>query len=102
MGALRGCVRTSEACGVQERLKECEELLAQDYFLQNVKATFLEKARGAIFEVFCRIHQCVDLSALARQMGMPREEAEVRPPCCLCSCEAALHFVTSGLCKFFC
>jgi translation initiation factor 3 subunit E len=62
---------------LQERLKECQEVLAQDYFLQSIKDTFIDKARMAIFEVFCRIHQCIDLSALAKQMGMSREEAEV-------------------------
>ena len=30
----------------------------------------------AVFEVYCRIHQCINLSALAAQMGMERDEAE--------------------------
>jgi translation initiation factor 3 subunit E len=61
---------------LQARLKDCDALLANDYFLQNVKETFMEKARLAIFEVYCRIHQCINLSALAGQMGMGRDEAE--------------------------
>jgi translation initiation factor 3 subunit E len=60
----------------QAKLKDCEPLLTNDFFLQNVKSTFLEKARLAMFEVYCRIHQCINLTALAKQMGMERDDAE--------------------------
>jgi hypothetical protein len=76
--------KTMESKCLQERLKQCQGVLAHDYFLQTVKETFIEKARMAIFEVFCRIHQCIDLSALAKQMGIPREESEV--------CESRISF----------
>jgi translation initiation factor 3 subunit E len=62
---------------VQERLRQCDVLLSNDYFLHNIKAVFMEKARMAIFEVYCRIHQCINLEALAKQIGMEREEAEL-------------------------
>lgn len=65
------------AARVQERLQQCDALISNDFFLQNVKDLFMERARMAIFEVFCRIHQCIHLDALAKQVGMEREAAEI-------------------------
>lgn len=51
----------------QEQLQACQEIIANDYFLAEVNAKFTEKARMAIFEVYCRIHQRINLDALATQ-----------------------------------
>lgn len=51
-------------------------LIDSDFFLAAVKTTFMEQARMAIFEVYCRIHQCIDLNMLADRLSMQREEAE--------------------------
>ena len=61
---------------LQEKLKECEILIDNDYFLAAVKPVFMEQARMAIFEVYCRIHQCIDLNMLSERLGMDRTEAE--------------------------
>eukprot|EP00892_Ulva_mutabilis_P009997 jgi/Ulvmu1/736/UM010_0109.1 len=61
----------------QEQLQKCQELIANDYFLAEVKDTFTEQARMAIFEVYCRIHQRINLDALAQQVGMTRGAAEL-------------------------
>lgn len=61
---------------MQEKLRECEVLIDSDFFLAAVKTTFMEQARMAIFEVYCRIHQCIDLNMLADRLSMQREEAE--------------------------
>jgi translation initiation factor 3 subunit E len=53
----------------QEQLQACQEIIANDYFLAEVNAKFTEKARMAIFEVYCRIHQRINLDALAAQVS---------------------------------
>ena len=50
---------------VQMKLKECEEVLENDYFLAALKDDFVENARLFIFETYCRIHQCIDMRMLA-------------------------------------
>lgn len=62
--------------GAQHKLKECEKLLANDYFLFQIKADFMESARLLVFETYCRIHKCVDLSMLAEKLSFNEEEAE--------------------------
>ena len=62
--------------GAQQKLKECEELIENDYFLTAMKTEFVENARWFIFENYCRIHQCIDLPMLAQNLGMPEEAAE--------------------------
>lgn len=47
------------------KLRECEEVLENDYFLAALKGEFVENARLFIFETYCRIHQCIDLRMLA-------------------------------------
>ena len=41
----------------QEKLRECETVLANDFFLVACLEDFIENARLFIFETFCRIHQ---------------------------------------------
>ena len=50
---------------LQLKLRECEEVLENDYFLAALKDEFVENARLFIFETYCRIHQCIDLRMLA-------------------------------------
>ena len=50
---------------MQVKLRECEEVLENDYFLAALKDEFVENARLFIFETYCRIHQCIDLRMLA-------------------------------------
>ena len=52
-------------CAAQMKLKECEEVLENDYFLAALKDDFVENARLFIFETYCRIHQCIDMRMLA-------------------------------------
>lgn len=83
---------------VQEQLQKCQEVIANDYFLGEVKDAFTEQARMAIFEVYCRIHQRINLDALAAQVRCPPRAAAAPPlrmqpsPCvaglvvCLAAC----------------
>lgn len=62
--------------GAQQKLRECETLLLNDFFIVGLYADFMENARLFIFETFCRIHQCISISMLAEKLNMSPEEAE--------------------------
>ncbi|KAI1722414.1 PCI domain-containing protein [Ditylenchus destructor] len=62
--------------GAQEKLQECEQLLKKDFFLVGCADDFRESARLLVFEMFCRIHQCISLDMLASRLFMKPEEAE--------------------------
>merc|ERR1711872_1035584 len=42
----------------QTKLRECETVIINDFFLVACLEDFIENARLFIFETFCRIHQC--------------------------------------------
>jgi len=60
----------------QQKLKECETVLNNDFFLVNCFPFFMENARLMIFETFCRIHQCISIGMLAEKLDMTTDEAE--------------------------
>ncbi|PAV92607.1 hypothetical protein WR25_05504 isoform C [Diploscapter pachys] len=60
----------------QEKLRQCEEVLTNDFFLTACLPDFRESARLLIFEMFCRIHQCISIEMLARRLNMSQSEAE--------------------------
>jgi len=61
----------------QERLRECEMVLSNDYFLEHMKDEFIESAKKAIFDIYCRIHTKIDTTMLSSRLGMAPEEAEL-------------------------
>ncbi|XP_065061945.1 eukaryotic translation initiation factor 3 subunit E-like [Rhopilema esculentum] len=62
--------------GAQKKLRECEQVLVNDFFLIACRDDFIENARLFIFETFCRIHQCISISMLAEKLNMTPEDAE--------------------------
>jgi len=62
--------------GAQKKLRECELVLANDFFLVACLDEFMDSARLLIFEMFCRIHQCISIDMLAEKLNMRRDEAE--------------------------
>mmetsp|Transcript_48980 Transcript_48980/g.156828 ORF Transcript_48980/g.156828 Transcript_48980/m.156828 type:complete len:345 (+) Transcript_48980:184-1218(+) len=62
--------------GAQQKLRECEEVLANDFFLVACRDEFIENARWFIFETYCRIHQCIDIKMLGEKLNMEEEAAE--------------------------
>merc|ERR1719431_558676 len=60
----------------QTKLRECEIVIINDFFLVACLDDFIENARLFIFETFCRIHQCISTSMLAEKLNMTTEEAE--------------------------
>ena len=45
----------------QQKLKECSDIFESDFFLVALHDEFIESARLFIFEIFCRIHECVSI-----------------------------------------
>ncbi len=64
--------------GAQQKLADCAGVVATDYFLSSMMTAdeFLAAARRFVFEVYCRVHQKIDLKQLAAQLHMGEEEAE--------------------------
>jgi len=60
----------------QKKLRECESVLSNDFFLTACLDDFRESARLLIFEMFCRIHQCISLEMLANRLNMAQADAE--------------------------
>ena len=56
--------------GAQQKLRECETVLVNDFFLVACLDDFIENSRLMIFETFCRIHQCISISMLAEKLNM--------------------------------
>eukprot|EP01086_Lenisia_limosa_P013529 TRINITY_DN42740_c0_g1_i1.p1 TRINITY_DN42740_c0_g1~~TRINITY_DN42740_c0_g1_i1.p1 ORF type:complete len:420 (-),score=118.79 TRINITY_DN42740_c0_g1_i1:71-1330(-) len=59
-----------------KKLKECDEVLASDFFLHGLRAEFIENARLFVFETYCKIHQAIDIPELAEKLEMEEEDAE--------------------------
>ncbi|KXN67320.1 eukaryotic translation initiation factor 3, subunit E [Conidiobolus coronatus NRRL 28638] len=62
--------------GAQSKLKQCEELMSQDFFLISSLEKFVENARIFILEAFCRIHQRINIATLSERLNMTQEEGE--------------------------
>ncbi|KAL8603517.1 Eukaryotic translation initiation factor 3 subunit E [Nucella lapillus] len=62
--------------GAQQKLRECEVVLTNDFFLVACLEDFIENARLLIFETFCRIHECISITMLAEKLNMTPDEAE--------------------------
>merc|ERR1719209_2371637 len=62
--------------GAQSKLRDCENVLVNDFFLVACLDDFIENSRMMIFETFCRIHQCISIAMLAEKLSMSSEEAE--------------------------
>ncbi|CAL9774514.1 eukaryotic translation initiation factor 3 subunit E-like [Musa acuminata AAA Group] len=67
--------------GAQKKLKECEQVILNDPFLGKriedsnfttvpLREEFLENARLFVFETYCRIHRCIDISVLAEKLNL--------------------------------
>jgi translation initiation factor 3 subunit E len=60
----------------QLKLKECQELVKADFFLQIFIDKFMHEARVMICEMYCTINRRVDLHMLADKLQMTEEESE--------------------------
>ena len=62
--------------GLRKKLRECESVLVNDFFLVACPEDFIENAHLFIFETFCYIHQCISINMLTEKLSMTPEEAE--------------------------
>ncbi|KAK9723046.1 eukaryotic translation initiation factor 3 subunit E [Basidiobolus ranarum] len=62
--------------GAQKKLSECEQVLANDFFLVATLDDFVENARCFISETYCRIHQKIDIGDLSQTLNMSQDEGE--------------------------
>ena len=62
--------------GAQKKLRECESVLVNDFFLVACLEDFIKNVCLFIFETFCHIHQCISINMLADKLNMTPEEAE--------------------------
>jgi len=60
----------------KKKLRDCTDVLNNDFFLVGCVEEFMENARLLIFETFCRIHHCITIDMLAEKLNMNPEEAE--------------------------
>ncbi|KAI9207858.1 eukaryotic translation initiation factor 3 [Polychytrium aggregatum] len=62
--------------GAQQKLKACDDVLDNDFFLVATREDFIENARLFIFETYCRIHQRIDIKGLSQKLNMGEDEGE--------------------------
>merc|ERR1719411_2055101 len=62
--------------GAQQKLRDCETVLVNDFFLVACLEDFIENSRMMIFETFCRIHRCISITMLAEKLNMRPTDAE--------------------------
>ncbi|KDR83300.1 hypothetical protein GALMADRAFT_58133 [Galerina marginata CBS 339.88] len=60
----------------QRELTLAEEVVGNDFFLNEFKDEFLDNARYLISEAYCRIHQKIDIANLSERLNLSPEEGE--------------------------
>jgi translation initiation factor 3 subunit E len=60
----------------QQRLVEAEQLFEHDFFLANSQDDFMDSARHLISELYCKIHQRIDIKDLSTRLGLSADEGE--------------------------
>lgn len=60
----------------QSKLHEAEIILSNDFFLSNLSESFLESARHLVSELYCRIHQRIDVKQLSTRLNLTPEQGE--------------------------
>lgn len=58
------------------KLQDASAILKTDFFLQNIADVFVQNARHLISEVYCRVHQKIDLNDFSKSLNLTREEGE--------------------------
>lgn len=60
----------------QNKLQEAEVVLKNDFFLSAIAPQFLDCARHLISELYCRIHQRIDVAQLSERLNLSPEQGE--------------------------
>lgn len=61
----------------QSKLKECEQVLSNDFFLASLVPEFLDNARLFIFETYMRMHKTMSISMLSSKLCLEPQTAEL-------------------------
>lgn len=62
--------------GAQQKLRECEVVLQNDFFLVACLDDFVENARLFIFENYCKVHPRISIKMLGEKLNLSEEKAE--------------------------
>jgi len=62
--------------GAKDKLKECEDVLFNDFFLVATKEDFIEAGRLIIFETYCKIHQNIDINKMSEMLNLEKDSGE--------------------------
>ncbi|KAF6001068.1 eukaryotic translation initiation factor 3 subunit E [Cyanidiococcus yangmingshanensis] len=76
VGFIQSLLGNWDFQSAESMLRECEHAMRDDYFLRDSVDVFTENARQLIFEMYCRIHDCIDLYEFADRLNMDRASAE--------------------------
>ncbi|EAU82264.1 eukaryotic translation initiation factor 3 subunit 6 [Coprinopsis cinerea okayama7 len=60
----------------QQELSKAEEVVSNDFFLNQFVEEFLDNARYLISEAYCRIHQKIDIADLSARLNLSPEDGE--------------------------
>ncbi|KAF2399997.1 putative eukaryotic translation initiation factor 3 subunit E [Trichodelitschia bisporula] len=60
----------------QKKLGEAELILQHDFFLGSATKAFVEAARHLVSEMYCKIHQRIDIKDLSARLGLSQEAGE--------------------------
>lgn len=60
----------------QAKLNEASIIFKTDFFLTQLSDTFVENARYLISEVYCRVHQKINLNDISKSLNLSRDEGE--------------------------
>ncbi|KAK5105340.1 eukaryotic translation initiation factor 3 subunit E [Lithohypha guttulata] len=60
----------------QKKLSEAQAVMQNDFFLGSSTDAFVESARHLISELYCRIHQRIDINDLSTRLGLSESEGE--------------------------
>ncbi|KAH3672530.1 hypothetical protein WICMUC_004215 [Wickerhamomyces mucosus] len=58
------------------KLNEASVILKTDFFLSNISDIFIENSRHLITEVYCRVHQKINLNEISKNLNLSRDEGE--------------------------
>lgn len=58
------------------KLIEASNILKTDFFLTNLTETFLINSRHLISEVYCKVHQRINLNDISKSLNLNKEEGE--------------------------
>lgn len=73
---IRALYIDCDFAAAQSKLLEAETIMTFDFFLSDMKESFLKSARQLVSERYCRIHQRIDIKQLSAQLNLSLELGE--------------------------